>query len=259
MEKLIVLSEDGVSQEFPLTEQRVSIGRDEHNIICLGDKSVSRHHATVQRVFRGFIIQDEGSTNGTRVNGRPVTKQFLKHSDLIEIGKYHLRFLAGSPVQNADADKTTVLQRAPQPEPVPTPQEPAPARAQVSRPPVQQAAEVAAPPPVEMSSTEKTVVEKPSAVDQTQPSAADEAAATIRFLAGDRQGEEVEVDRAFFSVGNPGGDLVLINKRHTGYFLLKVGGDVPPTINGKPIKAGGVELHNGDRIELGDLSLEFRI
>ena len=49
----------------------------------------------------------------------------------------------------------------------------------------------------------------------------------------------------------------MINRRHTGYFLLKVGGENRPMINGTPIKAGGVELHNGDRIDLGELSLEF--
>jgi pSer/pThr/pTyr-binding forkhead associated (FHA) protein len=257
MEKLIVLSEDGVSQEFPLTEQHVSIGRDEQNVICLGDKSVSRHHATVQRVFRGFIIQDEGSTNGTRVNGRPITKQFLKHSDLIEIGKYHLRFLASPQGQSEDADKTIILQRTPQPEPAPVPQRPAPAQTPVAKPTAQQAAKIETAPPAEKPSGEETLVEQPSAVDQTQPDQAEEANAIIRFMAGERQGEEVAVDRAFFSVGNPGGDLVLVNKRHNGYFLLKVGGDAPPKLNGKPIKAGGVKLNNGDRIELGELSLEF--
>jgi pSer/pThr/pTyr-binding forkhead associated (FHA) protein len=257
MEKLIVLSEDGVSQEFLLTEQRVSIGRDEHNAVCLGDKSVSRHHATVQRVFRGFIIQDEGSTNGTRVNGRAITKQFLKHRDLIEIGKYHLRFLSNAPVQYEDVDKTTVLQRPPQPKPATPPQRPAQAQVSVSKPPVLETAKVETPTPPVKPSSEETLVEKPSATDQPQPEQSDEANATIRFLAGERQGEEVEVDRSFFSVGNPGGDLVLVNKRHNGYFLLKVGGDAPPKLNGKSIKAGGVKLNNGDRIELGELSLEF--
>ncbi len=260
MEKLIVLSEDGVSQEFPLTEQHVSIGRDENNVICLGDKSVSRHHATVQRVFRGFIIQDEGSTNGTRVNGRPITKQFLKHSDLIEIGKYHLRFLASPQGQSEDTDKTIILQRMPQAEPAP--QRPAAAQTPVAKATAQQAAKIEPAPPAEKPSADETLVEQPSVVDQTQPAQADEADETnaiIRFMAGERQGEEVAVDRAFFSVGNPGGDLVLVNKRHNGYFLLKVGGDAPPKLNGKPIKAGGVKLTNGDRIELGDLLLEFRL
>ncbi len=266
MEKLIVLSEDGVSEEFPLVEQQTSIGREEHNTICLSDKSVSRHHATVRRVFRGFTIQDEGSTNGTRVNGRVINKQFLKHRDLIEIGKYHLRFLeeAASPLYDDDADKTVVIRPVHQSElaPPPAPGRPMPSS---STPAVQ-----AAPAPVQPQPTPQAAPKpapKPTPVPTPQPESPVEERhseveghlARICYLAGDQKGQEVEVDRAFFSVGKPGGDLVLINKRHNGYFLLKVGGDVPPTINGTPIKAGGVELHHGDRVELGELLLEFRV
>lgn len=237
MEKLILLSEDGVSQEFPLVEQITSIGREEHNLICLSDKSVSRHHATLQRVFRGFTIQDEGSTNGTRVNGRVITKQFLKHRDLVEIGKYHLRFLVSEPDQQyADADRTVVI-RPPQPEPEP---EPAPKPASV-----------------ELSPKQEPQTEQPQPAPVVAEAQA-ETGARVVYLEGDKKGRQLVVDRAFFSVGEPGGDLVLINKRHNGYYLLKVGGDAPPTINGTPIKAGGVELHDKDRIELGELSLEFQ-
>jgi pSer/pThr/pTyr-binding forkhead associated (FHA) protein len=243
MEKLILLSEDGVSQEFPLMGQRISIGRDEQNHICLGDKSVSRHHATVQRVYKGFTLQDEGSTNGTRVNGRLITKQYLKHRDLIEIGKYHLRFLESAPEDQAEeVDKTTVIRPTHQSALEPVPEKPQPVES------------------LRPEFATQTLEERVADTDETLVEVAfeGEAAAKICYLAGEQKGQEVAVDRAFFSVGNPGGDLVLINRRHTGYFLLKVGGDAPPKINGTPIKAGGVELHHGDRIELGELSLEFR-
>lgn len=225
MEKLIVITEDGPAEEYPLRDQRISIGRDETNTICLGDKSVSRHHATLQRVFRGFSLEDEHSTNGTRVNGKVITKQFLNHGDLIEIGKYHLRYYGVPQVRDSeDPDRTVVLR---------------PIHQSMLRPPPQRE-------PVESSAPEPA----PQA-------SAQEVGAKVRFLSGAQQGEELTVDRAFFTVGKPGGDLVLINRRHTGYFLLKVGGENRPMINGTPIKAGGVELHNGDRIDLGELSLEF--
>ena len=230
MDKLVVHTDDGSTQEFPLAEKRISIGRDETNTICLGDKSVSRHHATLQRVLKGFTIEDAQSTNGTRVNGRVITKQYLKHRDLIEIGKYHLRYFempdqAGSD----DPDKTVILKPIHQSELPPAP-------------------------------GESSVASKPQPVAVTPPPAepAEERnGARVRYRSGPQQGEELWVDRSFFTVGKPGGDLVLINRRHTGYFLLKVGGENTPMINGNPIKAGGVELHNGDHIELGELSLEF--
>ncbi|MCU7813582.1 MAG: FHA domain-containing protein [Candidatus Thiodiazotropha sp. (ex Notomyrtea botanica)] len=231
MEKLIVLTDDGPAEEFPLTDQRISIGRDETNAICLGDKSVSRHHASLQRVFRGFSLEDENSTNGTRVNSKPITKQFLNHGDLIEIGKYHLRYLAAEQMQEIDDPDRTVVLR-----------------------------------PVHQSELQpkKTSQMKPASTPTPTPTPTptiqakkQNTEAKVRFLSGTQQGEEKIVDRAFFSVGQPGGDLVLINRRHTGYFLLKVGGENNPMINGNPIKAGGVELQSGDRIELGELSLEF--
>ncbi len=250
MEKLILLSEDGVSQEFPLVEQLTSIGREEHNQICLSDKSVSRHHATLQRVFRGFTIQDEGSTNGTRVNGRVVTKQFLKHRDLIEIGKYQMRFLVSAPDQQftaSDSDKTVVIRPVVQQQPQPV------VDAKESRP---EAVAAVSPAAAEAPQVETSPEPQPEPVKEVEQTG---AGARVVYLAGENKGQELEVDRAFFSVGKPGGDLVLINKRHNGYYLLKVGGDTPPTINGKPIKAGGVELQDRDRINLGELSLEFRL
>ena len=247
MEKLILLSEDGISEEFPLIEQLTSIGREEHNHICLSDKSVSRHHASLQRVFRGFTIQDEGSTNGTRVNGRLITKQFLKHRDLIEVGKYHMRFLVSEPDQQlGNADKTVVIS----PNRLTESAEEAEIASSDNL-----AAEISAP-------AEPTPVESvPEAESEPVETLPEESitGARVIYMAGDQKGQELVVDRAFFSVGEPGGDLVLINKRHNGYYLLKVGGDVPPNINGSPIKAGGVELHDRDRIELGVLSLEFRL
>ncbi|MCG7866706.1 MAG: hypothetical protein B6D70_10550 [gamma proteobacterium symbiont of Stewartia floridana] len=252
MEKLVVLSDDESPQEFPLVDKRLLIGRDATCDVCLGDRSVSRHHATLLRVFRGFSIEDEGSTNGTRVNGDLITKRFLKHGDLIEIGKYNLRYIAQLPhheMEEEDPDRTVVIK------PVQSaPSEPASAPAQQAKPAFSSspAADHKAPTTAAVSAVKPAT---PSAAPSGSPS--QNGTAKVRFLEGDHKGEERVIDRSFFSVGKPGGDLVLINHRHNGYFLLKVGGDNVPKINGKPIKAGGVELNNGDRITLGELSLEF--
>lgn len=59
MEKLVVMGGDESPQEFPLVDKRMVIGRDETCDICLKDRSVSRHHATMQRVFNGYSIENE--------------------------------------------------------------------------------------------------------------------------------------------------------------------------------------------------------
>jgi pSer/pThr/pTyr-binding forkhead associated (FHA) protein len=242
MEKLVVMGDDESPLEFPLVGKRMLIGRDESCDISLKDRSVSRHHATLLKVFGGYSIEDEKSTNGTRVNGNAVTKRFLKHGDLIEVGKYHLRFITQKPQHEMDdPDRTVVLNRSE----INPPASAAPRvmdtpAARIASAPRQDAA---SPPP------EANLQEGSGAVVQGQP--------RVRFLSGANNGEVKLIDRAFFSVGSPSGDLVLINQRHSGYYLLKVGGDKPPMLNGEPIKAGGVELKNGDRIELGELLLEF--
>ncbi|MBV2090302.1 MAG: FHA domain-containing protein [Candidatus Thiodiazotropha sp. (ex Ctena orbiculata)] len=256
MEKLVVLSDDESPQEFPLVDKRLLIGRDATCDVCLGDRSVSRHHATLIRVFRGFSIEDEGSTNGTRVNGDLITKRFLKHGDLIEIGKYNLRYIAQLPhheMEEEDPDRTVVIKPVQS-----TPAEPASVPAQQAKPAFSTTptADHKEPATAAVSAVKPTLKPAtPSAAPSGSP--AQNSTAKVRFLEGDHKGEERVIDRSFFSVGKPGGDLVLINHRHNGYFLLKVGGDNVPMINGKPIKAGGVELNSGDRITLGDLSLEF--
>ncbi len=239
MEKLVILGDDGTPQEFELLQRRMSIGRDSTCDICLGDRSVSRHHASLLRVYQGFSIEDERSTNGTRVNGSIVTKRYLKHGDLIEIGKYSMRYIAqAQPQELDDPDRTVVLK--------PRSAEPLSNAALKSSPGA--AAVAQAPEPSPAHGATQT---------ESEPDSELASGARVKFMAGDHTGEERVIDRAFFSVGNPGGDLVLINHRHNGYFLLKVGGENTPQINGQPIKAGGVALKDGDSITLGELSLKF--
>jgi pSer/pThr/pTyr-binding forkhead associated (FHA) protein len=242
MEKLVVMGDEGSPLEFPLVGKRLLIGRDESCDVTLKDRSVSRHHATLLKVFGGYSIEDEKSTNGTRVNGNAVTKRFLKHGDLIEVGKYHLRFITQKPHHEMDdPDRTVVLHRS----------EINPAAAATPRVTDTPAARM------EPASLKNTKSPPPRANLQGGNEAAVEDQPRVRFLSGENNGEVKVIDRAFFSVGNPSGDLVLINQRHSGYYLLKVGGDKPPMLNGEPIRAGGVQLKNGDQIELGDLLLEF--
>lgn len=46
-----------------------TIGRDPGCDLVLGDISVSRRHAGLDRVISGWVLTDLGSTNGTRLNG----------------------------------------------------------------------------------------------------------------------------------------------------------------------------------------------
>jgi len=81
--------------------------------------------------------------------------------------------------------------------------------------------------------------------------------AYIRYLTGPEQGDSKLVNKSLFTLGNPGGNLAVISRRAQGYFLLHLGGDTRTTLNDKEVHGAGVKLGNGDRIQVGEMQLEF--
>ena len=67
-------------------EGQTRIGRDPSNQIVLPDLLVSRMHATVMVEQGSIQLIDNGSANGTRVNGVPVKTSTLKPGDTIQFG-----------------------------------------------------------------------------------------------------------------------------------------------------------------------------
>jgi DNA-binding NtrC family response regulator len=59
--------------------------------LSLPDHKVSSRHARLLRSAQGWRLRDCGSTNGTFVNGVPVTDQLLSDGDVIEVGRTMLR------------------------------------------------------------------------------------------------------------------------------------------------------------------------
>jgi pSer/pThr/pTyr-binding forkhead associated (FHA) protein len=68
--------------------QAAGVGRGAENAIRLdGDTTVSSRHATLDSRTDGLWVEDAGSTNGTFVNGAPVTtRRLLQPGDVIRIG-----------------------------------------------------------------------------------------------------------------------------------------------------------------------------
>ena len=92
---LVVRSGGGRQGEtFPLTTDRVEIGRSPSADVFLDDVTVSRSHAVLSRDERGYVIEDRGSLNGTYVNRRRVEKATLEDGDEVQIGKYRLTYLS---------------------------------------------------------------------------------------------------------------------------------------------------------------------
>lgn len=93
MSKLIVSIDGVVVKEVQLTKDRTTIGRRPYNDIVLDHLSVSGEHAVLQMTGEQAVLEDTGSTNGSFVNGRSVHKQALASDDLVQIGRYKIRYL----------------------------------------------------------------------------------------------------------------------------------------------------------------------
>lgn len=71
---------------------RAIIGRLQECDVCLADANVSRRHAELFRIDSDWFLQDLESTNGTLLNGEPVSRARLSDGDVIEIGLTRLTF-----------------------------------------------------------------------------------------------------------------------------------------------------------------------
>ena len=93
MPKLIVSIDGVVVKEVQLTKDRSTIGRRPYNDVVIDNLAVSGEHAVLQMANGVATLEDLGSTNGTYVNGKSVKQQTLADEDVIEVGKYKLKFL----------------------------------------------------------------------------------------------------------------------------------------------------------------------
>jgi pSer/pThr/pTyr-binding forkhead associated (FHA) protein len=78
---------------FELRKDRMTIGRSRDSDIFLEDLAVSRLHTTINRENGGFVLRDEGSANGTYINGKRITEQPLEEGDEIQVGQSVLAFV----------------------------------------------------------------------------------------------------------------------------------------------------------------------
>lgn len=79
-------------RRYPLIGLRMTLGRGTDNDIIISDPGASRHHAEI--VFNGddWSVRDNNSTNGTFLNGEPVTQHVLHNGDVVELGTTRLEF-----------------------------------------------------------------------------------------------------------------------------------------------------------------------
>jgi adenylate cyclase len=94
MPHLRVITPDGRIYDYSILKSEISIGRGKDNDLILKDDTISRNHALIVKTKEGYLLSDQGSFNGIKVNESPVQSVILKDHDLIKIGLTHLTFLS---------------------------------------------------------------------------------------------------------------------------------------------------------------------
>ena len=268
----LILSMDGlVLKEISLTKERTTIGRKPHNDIQIDNLAVSGEHAVIVSILNDSFLEDLGSTNGTLVNGQTVKKHFLQNNDVIELGKYKLKYINEAPAQvkAADFEKTMILRPGAMRPMAPPPQTAAAPAAAATAAPAAAPASAAAPAAVAAKSLGDTLVNHgalaAAAATSAAPAAAPQPApqpvqkGSLQIMTGTSAGRALELTKPLTTLGKPGVQVAVITRRPQGFFITHVEGASFPVLNGKTLDAQAHALKDHDIIELAGVKMEFSL
>ncbi len=225
MAKFVVSRDGQLVGHFFIDKDRFSLGRHPANDLQLDDPAVSNQHAVIITLGNDQILEDLQSTNGTRVNGKPIAKKtILLNNDQLEIGPYRLDYLSQRAARNMDFDKTLV----------------AASESWGDEPPPQ-----------------AHVAQLSTAVGAARKASERFARGEVQGLKGRYAGRKIKLDRVLRTFGTPGVQLAVIMRRPHGYFIGHVEGRKPTRVNGRPIGSDLQPLRDYDLIEIGTEQLRF--
>jgi hypothetical protein len=210
--------------------------------------AVSGEHACIVTILNDSFLEDLGSTNGTVVNGNQIKKHILQNNDVIEIGKYKMKYVmeaaaaVAAPAAAEDFEKTMVMRSPPKPAAAPKPAAPPTPAARPAAPP---------PTPAAIRPAAPAAAPRPAAPAEPQPLAA------LQLLTGPNAGKEIDLTKNLTTLGKPGVQVAVITRRPQGYFITHVEGASFPVLNGKQLDAQARQLNDHDVIELAGVKMEF--
>jgi predicted component of type VI protein secretion system len=276
MGKLVLFLADGTAQDVKLDDGRITIGRRPDNDVCVPQPAVSGEHAAIVTILADSFLEDLGSTNGTRVNGKRVAKHFLRDRDEIDVGRQILVYLV---------DDTQRLEARPRP--LDRPEDVAAAALRdaatapgSAEPPATQAAPhdkrrsdglmaisgqsvdaiqrvVAA--EIESGANETLALapEIAAAAPETPfPAPSAEPTPMIKVLSGANAGRVVSLAGGETLLGRAGVQVAALRRAADEIRLVPLEGAKPPSVNGTPVAPEGQRLAAGDILEIAGTRLE---
>lgn len=244
MAKLVLTLDGALLGEQDLDKELVTIGRRPNNDVHIDNLAVSGSHAVVRTIGNDSFLEDLDSTNGTMVNGKPIKKHILQHGDVIELGKYQIRYVNEAAVNagavggaSADFEKTMIIR---------------PSAMKAVAPAATGAESVA--PSIQSTTTVQDIMQQGA---PEPPKAEVPLVGHIQVLNGASAGREMALSKALTTLGKPGVQVAVITKRPHGYFITHVEGATHPVVNGQSVGVQAHELKDHDVIELAGTKMEF--
>lgn len=216
----IILAKDGIPlQELPLMKTRITIGRRTYNDIVIDAPGISAEHAVIVTTSTESYYEDLGSTNGSRLNGQPVTRHVLQGRDVIELATHTIQYCANESVYEAvDSSALTI--------------------ATIQH----QHADRFSGDPADADSACDAISVSP---------------AIIKMLNGPGEGSEIPLTKALTTIGRPEVQVAVLTSYLTGYSLTHLEGDSYPVVNGVNIGLKTQVLKTGDVIHLSGTEMIF--
>ena len=104
---LLIQDDEGAAVAVPLQMKRLTLGRDEENLIRLTQRNVSRQHAIISTENENIELEDLQSANGSFVNGKKIESPVkLGNGDTVQIGDYVLQIFQGDLKQLLEDDQS---------------------------------------------------------------------------------------------------------------------------------------------------------
>jgi hypothetical protein len=222
MAKLVLSLNGKVVNHYFIDKPSITIGRGAGSDISIEDTALAPIHLSLIKLGHDTIAEVAEDSKDIRVNGKPLTRQILKHLDIIDLGRHQLRYMSAGIAADAELDRTMFIQTSRTPD------------------------------------ASGTVPLMDVAI--APAGRARLMGGSVEFIAGPapfKAGKMISLENVVTTFGEPGEQLLVLTRRPHGIFVSHVEGKRHPRVNGRPVGEAAHELKSGDLIEGAGYKLKF--